>query len=78
MIAIPAVSAHGHVSGVVAGGKWYRGSDPNWIYEAEIPDRPGWYAYNQDEGYVGPSEYADSVRFARKFPGLINTLTNIF
>ena len=58
----PLVSAHGFVSGVVSNGQWYAGSDPSWIYAAERPNRPGWYAYNQDWGYVAPSEYNDQVR----------------
>jgi len=57
--AIPAVSAHGYVSGVVAGGKWYEGASPNWIYSASKPAQAGWYAYNQDNGFVAPSEYGD-------------------
>ena len=61
LAAIPAVSAHGHVSGVISGGKWYAANDPNWFYETEKPKRAGWYAYDQDEGYVSPSAYNTNV-----------------
>ncbi|KAK5120092.1 hypothetical protein LTR85_006573 [Meristemomyces frigidus] len=57
--AIPAVTAHGYVSGVVSGGKWYAGASPQWIYESTKPQQAGWFAYNQDLGYVSPSEYSD-------------------
>lgn len=57
--AIPAVSAHGYVSGVVSGGTWYAGASPQWIYESTKPQQAGWFAYNQDLGYVSPSDYSD-------------------
>lgn len=53
---IPAVSAHGYVANVVTGGQTYDGASPNWIY-GDKPDQAGWYAYNQDNGYVPPSQY---------------------
>jgi hypothetical protein len=31
LAAIPAVSAHGYVSGIVSGGKWYKATDPGEI-----------------------------------------------
>lgn len=55
--AIPAVNAHGFVSGVVSGGKWYAGASPQWFYFPTKPQQAGWYAYNQDLGFVSPSEY---------------------
>lgn len=65
LTAIPTVSAHGYVSGVVSGGQWYPGASPNWFYGiaygAEKPAQAGWYAYNQDTGFVAPSEYGDEV-----------------
>lgn len=62
LAAIPAVSAHGHLSGVVSGGKWYAGTNPNWLYDTTKPKQAGWFAYDQDEGFVAPDEYGDSVR----------------
>jgi cellulase len=61
--ALPAVSAHGYVSGIVAGGKWYVGSNPNWYYQpagAKV-DTAGWYAMNQDNGFVSPDAFATQV-----------------
>ncbi|KAK5163601.1 uncharacterized protein LTR77_010550 [Saxophila tyrrhenica] len=55
--ALPAVSAHGFVSGIVSGGKWYKGSDPNWFYGSSKPPTAGWYALNQDNGFVAPDAY---------------------
>lgn len=52
------VSAHGTISGVVSGGKWYSGTSPNWIYGTK-PDTAGWYAQNQDNGFVGPDSYGN-------------------
>ncbi|KAK0333915.1 hypothetical protein LTS16_024166 [Friedmanniomyces endolithicus] len=59
LAALPAVSAHGYVSGVVAGGKWYPGASPQWIYDNPKPQQAGWFAYNQDNGFVAPAEYGD-------------------
>ena len=60
--AIPVVTAHGYVSGVVAGGKWYPGASPNWIYAPEKPQQAGWFAKNQDTGFVAPRAFGDDVR----------------
>ena len=65
LTAIPAVTAHGYVSGVVTGGKWYPGASPNWIYAPEKPQQAGWFAYNQDTGFVAPSAYSDEVSSLR-------------
>lgn len=54
--AIPAVSAHGYVSGIVADGVYHEGTSPGWIY-GEKPNTPGWYAKNQDNGFVDGSTY---------------------
>ncbi|KAK3699017.1 hypothetical protein LTR37_016621 [Vermiconidia calcicola] len=56
LVALPAVSAHGYVSGVVAGGKYYGQSGPNWIY-GEKPQQASWYANNPDLGFVGSADY---------------------
>lgn len=56
---LPLVSAHGYVSGVVAGGQWYSGTSPEWFYHPEKPETAGWYAENQDNGYVAPDAFAD-------------------
>ncbi|KXL41797.1 lytic polysaccharide monooxygenase [Acidomyces richmondensis BFW] len=59
LAALPSVSAHGYVSGVVSGGKWYPGASPNWFYESTKPQQAGWFALNQDLGFVAPDEYSD-------------------
>ncbi|GAB7366009.1 hypothetical protein MBLNU230_g7333t1 [Neophaeotheca triangularis] len=57
--AIPAVSAHGYVSGIVSGGEWYPGTSPGWFYypEDQVPQTAGWYAENQDNGFVDAESY---------------------
>jgi hypothetical protein len=60
LAALPAVSAHGYVSGIVAGGKWYLGSNPNWYYLSSKPATAGWYALNQDNGFVSPDAFGTS------------------
>lgn len=60
LAATPLVSAHGYISGVVSDGKWYSGTSPSWIYYATKPATAGWYAENQDNGYVAPSTYTTS------------------
>ncbi|KAI5368046.1 Putative auxiliary Activity family 9 [Septoria linicola] len=66
------VSAHGHVLGVVSGGEWYAGTTPEWTYQAEKPNTAGWYANNQDNGFVEPASYADEDIICHKgaTPGL--------
>lgn len=59
--ALPAVSAHGYVSGIVSGGKWYLGGNPNWFYMSAKPATAGWYALNQDNGFVSPDAYGTQV-----------------
>lgn len=56
---IPLVSAHGYIDGITSGGKWYSGTSPSWIYGTEKPNTAGWYADNQDNGFVPPSSYAN-------------------
>jgi hypothetical protein len=60
LAAIPLVSAHGYVQSVVADGKSYSGTSPEWFYHAEKPDTAGWYAQNQDNGFVAPSAYSNA------------------
>lgn len=53
---MPSVSAHGFVESITADGKTVDGTNPNWIYNEA--DTPGWYAKNQDNGFVAPSAYS--------------------
>lgn len=58
--AIPAVSAHGYVSGVVADGTYFEGTNPNWFYnQGSKPNTVGWFAKNQDNGFVSPDSYGN-------------------
>lgn len=49
---LPTASAHGYVSSIVAGGKTYVGSNPNWYYQpaGQVVPTAGWFAMNQDNG----------------------------
>lgn len=48
------VSAHGHVSSIIADGVEYPGADPS----NPSDDSPGWQAANQDNGFVAPSSFS--------------------
>lgn len=56
----PLVSAHGHVSGIVADGKWYTGWNAAYRYQNPIPKTAGWQADNLDNGFVSPSDFASN------------------
>lgn len=66
------VSAHGHVSGVVSNGQWYAGTTPEWFYHPEKPNTAGWYANNQDNGFIDPTAFGDGDIVCHKgaTPGL--------
>ena len=51
------VSAHGHVSGVVANGVYNLGYDPAFAYANPIPKVAGWTAQNLDNGFVSPDSF---------------------
>lgn len=55
---LPAVSAHGFVQTVVVNGVSYPGASPQWYYDAVKPTQAGWFALNQDNGFVDPTLYA--------------------
>lgn len=54
---VPLASAHGYVQGIIANGKYQPNTTPNWIYGTK-PVTPGWYAKDQDNGFVAPDAYA--------------------
>jgi hypothetical protein len=59
------VSAHGHVSGIVADGKYYTGYDPSFQYQASPPAVPGWSCPEcLDNGFVDPTMYTDNSKIA--------------
>ena len=53
---------------MVSGGKWYKGTDPNWIYAPEKPKQAGWFAYDQDLGFVAPDAYSNDVLLLHAIP----------
>jgi cellulase len=55
---LPALtSAHGHVQGVVADGRWYQGWNAAFKYNNPIPATVGWQADNLDNGFVTPDSF---------------------
>ncbi|KAK5172579.1 uncharacterized protein LTR77_002699 [Saxophila tyrrhenica] len=54
------VSAHGYVSGIVVGGKYYQGYDPSFSYMSPPPKVIGWTTTVTDNGFVAPSAYKTS------------------
>ncbi|KAF2740850.1 glycoside hydrolase [Polyplosphaeria fusca] len=57
--ALPAlVSAHGHVQGIIADGKWYTGWNAEMKYQNPIPLTAGWQADNLDNGFISPDSFA--------------------
>ena len=58
LAAMPAVYAHGHVSEITANGETVPGTTPEWQYNDN--KTPGWYAMNQDNGFVEPSSFGSA------------------
>jgi lytic cellulose monooxygenase (C1-hydroxylating) len=57
--ALPAVNAHGYVENVIMpDGTVVFAGDPTWPYKTN-PQQPGWFAMNQDNGFVAPAEYGN-------------------
>jgi len=56
--AAPLVSAHGYVSTVVANGKTF--NDVSNTYWTGQEKRAGWFAKNQDNGFVEPNSFGTS------------------
>jgi len=59
-LAAPLVSAHGYIATVVANGQTYSDvGQPNWYYTQSQgkPQRAGWFAMNQDNGFVEPNSF---------------------
>ncbi|TGO07656.1 hypothetical protein BTUL_0256g00020 [Botrytis tulipae] len=55
---VAAVSAHGYVSGIVAGGTYYTGWLVSYAYQNPQPKSIGWADTNLDLGFESPSAYA--------------------
>ncbi|KAM0713507.1 hypothetical protein Q7P37_010469 [Cladosporium fusiforme] len=58
LAAMPAVSAHGHVESITVDGETFEGTTPEWKYNDK--ETPGWYAANQDNGFVEPASFGDA------------------
>lgn len=57
LLAPISVSAHGHVTGIVAENVWYPGWNPAYQYSNPVPKVAGWAASNLDEGFVAPDAF---------------------
>ncbi|KAF2865003.1 endoglucanase IV precursor [Massariosphaeria phaeospora] len=51
------IAAHGHVSGIVADGKWYTGWNAAMRYQNPVPVTAAWQVDNLDNGFVTPSGF---------------------
>ncbi|KAF2710868.1 lytic polysaccharide monooxygenase [Pleomassaria siparia CBS 279.74] len=59
------VSAHGHVTGIVADGTYYLGYDPSFQYQSTPPSVVGWSCPQcLDNGFVDPTMYTDNSKIA--------------
>ncbi|KAF2429658.1 glycoside hydrolase [Tothia fuscella] len=54
---VATVSAHGHVTGIVAGGKYYMGYTPNFQYMNPVPKVPAWSAGGYGMGGIVAGQY---------------------
>jgi len=65
---LPLIAAHGYIATVVAGGQTYSDvSNPNWYYQqGSKPQKAGWFALNQDNGFVSPSAFGTSDEACHK------------
>jgi cellulase len=52
------VSAHGHVTGIVANGQYYQGYTPNFKYMNPVPKVPAWSAGGYGQGGIAPDQFA--------------------
>lgn len=53
------ISAHGHVTGIVANGKYYMGYTPNIQYMNPVPKLPAWSAGGYGQGGIVADQYAN-------------------
>ena len=53
------ISAHGHVTGVVANGKYFMGYTPNFQYMNPVPKVPAWSAGGYGQGGIVADQYAN-------------------
>jgi len=53
------ISAHGHVSGIVANGQYFMGYTPNFQYMNPVPKVPAWSAGGYGQGGIAPNQFAN-------------------
>lgn len=58
LLCIAQVSAHGHVTGIVASGKYFMGYTPNFQYMNPVPKVPAWNAGGYGQGGIVAAQYA--------------------
>ncbi|KAK5046063.1 hypothetical protein LTR84_008520 [Exophiala bonariae] len=64
------VQAHGHVTGVVAGGEWYSGYIPSFVYQSKPPVVAGWTTKGVvDNGFVSDYNSPDIICHKGATPG---------
>lgn len=57
---VSSVVAHGTVSGIVVGGKYYQGYSPSFAYADPAPVVIGWsIPEDSDNGFIAPSAFSD-------------------
>jgi len=71
LAAMPTVYAHGHVSEITANGETVPGTTPEWQYNDN--KTPGWYAMNQDNGFVEPSSFGSADIICHKVHSIQTT-----
>ncbi|KEF51604.1 murein transglycosylase [Exophiala aquamarina CBS 119918] len=64
------VQAHGHVTGVVAGGEWYSGYIPSFVFQKPPPVVAGWTTNDVlDNGFVSDYNSPDIICHKGASPG---------
>lgn len=57
LAAAATASAHGHVTGIVAEGKYFMGYSPNFQYMNPKPKVPAWSAGGYGQGGIQPNMF---------------------
>jgi cellulase len=59
LVLVSKISAHGHVTGIVANGKYFMGYTPNFQYMNPVPKVPAWNAGGYGQGGIVADQYAN-------------------
>jgi cellulase len=57
LVTAATVSAHGHVTGIIANGQYYQGYTPNFKYMNPVPKVPAWSAGGYGQGGIAPDQF---------------------